>query len=165
MAGLAACLPSKSPRPNKTVRHNACRPPSPPTSALRHAARGTPPHLPSRHAPGAPVAGLSTRRQRAESARPPLPTPPERQPISESPTWGTTPCVRLPKRARHTRHLRRFQSPTPAPSGRQQRENTVPWRDAFPCNSVAVECDNHPAFPHPPRAPSPPPKQKAHPCE
>lgn len=136
-AGLAPQLPVSHP---------------PATSVLRHAARGTPHPLPSRCAPGAPVADLSIRRQRAETARPPLPTPPERPPVSESPTWEIAPCVRLPERARHARHLRRIRIRTPAPAERQQRENTVTpaWCVSPQLRSRAVR--------QPPRLPKPTPR-------
>lgn len=111
-------------------------PPSLPTSVPRHAARGTPHSLPPRCAHGAPVAGLNTRRPTAESARPQRPIQPKRPPVSEYPTWGIAPCVRLPERAHHARHFRRIRIRTPAPSGRQQRENAAPRRGASPHRST-----------------------------
>ncbi len=135
------------------------QPASPPTSCPCPVARGAARHLPSRHAPGVPVAGLSTRRPKAETARPPPATPPERPPVSESPTWGTAPCVRLPERRRPARHLRRIRIPTPAPSGRQQREKAplhgARQADAPFSTHTRAATRNSPVHP----------KQKAHPCE
>ena len=128
--GRAACRPQCKPMhaghagvTGRSDTSPARKLPRLPISLPRHAAHGTPHPLPSRRAHGAPVADLNTRRPRAETARPPPPTPPERPPVSESPTWGIAPCVRLPVQAQHARHLRRISIPTPAPAGRQQREN------------------------------------------